>query len=84
VAELDRGLHLATLDQVGVGLENRIHLLVVGSLLAAEYAAASLMDHLASHVAKVLDPLARLGDHQLGWKRFGPISVLIEVADVSF
>jgi hypothetical protein len=40
VAEFDRRLHLAALDQIGIGLEDRIDLLGSGNLLAIEHAAA--------------------------------------------
>src|SRR6476660_6948942 len=40
VAELDRRLHLAALDQVRVGLKNRIELLGSRNLLAIEHTAA--------------------------------------------
>jgi len=40
VAELDRRLHFATLDQVGMGLKNRIELLASWNLLAVEHTAA--------------------------------------------
>src|SRR5271165_3984251 len=57
---------VCTLDQVGMGLEDRIDLLGVGNLLAAEHTAASLIDHPASQAAKVLDLLARLRDDEVG------------------
>jgi len=40
VAELDRRLHFATLDQVGMGLKDRIELLGSWNLLAVEHTAA--------------------------------------------
>src|SRR6266571_6804733 len=40
VAELDRRLHFAALDEVGMGLENRIDLLGSWNLFAVENAAA--------------------------------------------
>jgi hypothetical protein len=64
VAELDRRLHLAALDQVRVGLKNRIELLGRRNLLAIEHTPARLIDHTPSQVTKVLNLLARLGDCQ--------------------
>src|ERR1700704_1830576 len=52
VAELDRRLHLAALDEVGMGLEDRKDLLGIGHLLAVEHTAARLIDHTASQIAK--------------------------------
>jgi hypothetical protein len=65
VTELDRGLHLATLDEVGMGLENRIELLGRWNLLAIEYTPARLIYHASSEIAKMLDLLARLRDSQI-------------------
>src|SRR6266481_4539875 len=55
VPELDRRLHLAALDEVGVGFENRIELLGTGNLLTVEHTAARLIDDTGSQVTKVLD-----------------------------
>ena len=66
VAELDRRLHLAALDEVRVGLKNRIELLGSWNLLAVEYTAARLINHTVSKTTKVLDLLARLRDSQIG------------------
>ncbi len=66
VAELDRHLHLAALDEVSMGLENRIDLLGSWNLFAMEHTAARLIDHTGSQVTKVLDLLARLRDHSVG------------------
>src|SRR5258708_33476214 len=66
VAELDRRLHLTALDEVGVGLKNRIELLDSWNLLAVEYTAARLINHTVSETTKVLDLLARLRDRQIG------------------
>src|SRR6185437_6178321 len=44
VAELDRRAHLAALDQVGMGLEDGINLLVGSDLLAEEHATPCLID----------------------------------------
>ena len=57
VAKLDRRLHLAALDEVGVGLEDRIDLFGRWYLLAVEHAAARLIDHTGSQATKVLDLL---------------------------
>src|SRR5216684_5565117 len=54
VAELDRRLHLAALDEVSMGLENRIDLLGSWNLFAVENAAARLIDHTGSQATKVL------------------------------
>src|ERR1700674_1997092 len=66
VPELDRRLHLGALDEVGVGLENRIELLGTGNLLAVEHTAARLIDDTGSQAPKVLDLLARLRNRQVG------------------
>jgi len=52
VAELDRRLHFAALDEVGMGLENRIDLLGSWNLFAVENAAARLIDHTAPRPQK--------------------------------
>src|SRR5258708_1588746 len=46
VAEFDRRLHLAALDEIGMGLENRIELLASWDLFAVEHAAARLIDQI--------------------------------------
>jgi hypothetical protein len=61
MAELDWRLHLAALDEVGMGFENRIELLDRWNLLAVEHTAARLISHTG-----VLDLLARLRDRQIG------------------
>jgi hypothetical protein len=66
MAELDRRLHLAALDEVGMGLKNRIELLGRWNLLAVEHTAARLIRHTGSETTKVLNFLARLRDRQLG------------------
>src|SRR6266576_1066429 len=66
VAKLDRRLHLAALDEVRVGLKNRIELLDSWNLLAVEHTAARLIRHTNSQSTKVLDLLARLRDRQIG------------------
>ena len=66
VPEFDRRLHLAALDEVGMGLENRIELLGTWNLLAVEHTATRLIDHAGSQSTKVLDLLARLRDSQIG------------------
>src|SRR5258707_3599167 len=55
VAEFDRRLHLAALDEVRVGLKNRIELLDSWNLLAVEHTAARLINHAGSQSTKVLD-----------------------------
>src|ERR1700676_4143340 len=59
VAELDRRLHFAALDEVGVGLKNRIELLDSWNLLAVEHTAARLINHTVSKTTKMLDLFAR-------------------------
>src|SRR6266851_1615301 len=66
VAELDRRLHFAALDEVGMGLENRIDLLGSWNLFAVENAAARLIAHTRSQATKVLDLLAYLRHSQVG------------------
>src|ERR1700752_3040524 len=66
VAELDRRLHLTALDEVRVGLKNRIELLDRWNLLAVEHTATRLINHPVSQATKVLDLLAHLRDRQLG------------------
>ncbi len=55
VAELDGGLHLATLDQIGVGFKDGVDLLGVGDLLSLQHAAACLIDHPLSQLAGVVN-----------------------------
>src|SRR5215475_1393817 len=50
MAELQGRAHLAALDQIGMGLEDRVNLLRGGNLLAFDYAAAGLADHPISQV----------------------------------
>src|SRR5450631_248323 len=66
VPKLDRRLHLAALDEVGMGLKDRIDLLGGWNLLAVEHTAARLIDHTVSKATEVLDLLARLRDRQIG------------------
>src|SRR6266550_8294450 len=66
VAKLDRRLHLAALDEVRVGLKNRIELLDSWNLLAVEHTAARLIRHTNSQSTKVLDLFARFRDSQIG------------------
>src|SRR6476659_3125896 len=66
MAELDWRLHLAALDEVGMGFENRIQLLDRWNLLAVEHSAARLISHTGAQSTKVLDLLARLRDRQIG------------------
>src|SRR6266850_7868293 len=65
VAELDRRLHLAALDQVGVRLEDREDLLGVWHPLALDHAAARLVDHATSQPAVVVDLLSQPLDRQV-------------------
>src|SRR6266576_6444883 len=66
VAKLDRRLHLAALDEVAMGLKNRIELLDSWNLLAVEHTAARLINHTVSKTTKVLDLFARFRDSQIG------------------
>src|SRR5450755_4596528 len=60
VPKFDRRLHLAALDEVGMGLKDRIDLLGGWNLLAVEHTAARLIDHTVSKATEVLDLLAGL------------------------
>ena len=62
VAELQRCLHLAALDQVGVGFKDGKDLFGVGNLLSLEHATAGLIDHTVSELTIVLDLLPEFGD----------------------
>ena len=78
VAELDRRAHLATLDQVGMGLEDGINLLVGSHLLAKDHTTPCLIDDTVSQVAEVLDLPAQfldghVGEHVLAAHRAGPL-----------
>jgi hypothetical protein len=66
MAELDRRAHLASLDQVGMRLENGIDFLAVRDLLAIEHTATCLINHTAPQLAKVLDLFAELFDGHVG------------------
>ena len=65
VTKLDRGLHLAALDQIGVGFENRIDLFGVGNLLSLEDATARLTDNAFSQATVVVDFRLQFTDRQL-------------------
>ena len=58
MAELDRRAHLASFDQVGVRLEDRINLFGCGYLFAVEHAAARLLDHPRAEIGIMRDLLA--------------------------
>src|SRR4029077_20689648 len=78
MAELDRRAHLAALDQVGMGLEDGINLLVGSDLLAEEHTTTCLIDDTISQPAEVLDLPAQLldghvGEHVLAAHRAGPL-----------
>ena len=62
VAELDRALRLAALEQIGVRLEDREELLVHRDLFALEHAAAGLRDDPVGQAREVLDLAAHAGD----------------------
>lgn len=53
VAELDRRAHFAALDQVGMGLEDGIDLLLGSELLTKEHTTTCLIDDTISQVAEV-------------------------------
>jgi len=55
VAELDRALHLAALDEIRVGFEDREDLLVHGELFTLEHPALGLRDDAISQATEVLD-----------------------------
>src|SRR5215470_218895 len=66
MAELDRRTHLAALDEIGVGLEDRIDLLSRRNLFAIENAAARLVDHARAEIAIMRDLIAQGLDLQGG------------------
>src|SRR5208283_294679 len=70
VTELDRGLHLAALDQIGVGFKDGIDLLGAGHLLSLEHATAGLINHLLAQLAIMLDLLAEFAHGQVGEPAF--------------
>jgi len=51
VAKLERGFHLAPLDQIGVGFQEGVDLLGAGDLLSLQHPAAGLTDHALSQLA---------------------------------
>src|SRR5258708_13121771 len=59
MAELNGCTHLAALDQVGMGLEDRIDFLGIGDLLAIEHAAARLIDHALAKTTIMRDLVAK-------------------------
>src|SRR5256886_7039305 len=62
VAELHWRLHLAALDEIGVGFKDGIDLFRVGNLLSFEHPTARLVDHPVSQFAVVVDLLAEFAD----------------------
>src|SRR5882762_1063325 len=66
VAQLNGCAHLAALDQVGMGLEDRIDLLGIGDPLAIEHAAARLVDHTLAETAIMRDVVADIVERQPG------------------
>ena len=84
VAELDRLLSLAALDQVGVALKNGVDFLIRRDLLAIQHAAASLIDDAVAQLAIVLDVFAEGLDGQVIEWRFatGLLSLLEHAAGI--
>jgi hypothetical protein len=74
VAELDRCLHFATLDQIRVGFKDGTDLLGSGNLFSLEHATARLVDHPVSQFTAVVDLLPERVDgqvrNQVGATRF--------------
>ena len=62
VAKLHRRLHLAALDEIGVGFKDGIDLFRVGNLLSFEHPTARLVDRPVSQFAVVGDLLAEFVD----------------------
>src|SRR6184192_4376595 len=62
VAELHWRLHLAALDEIGVGFKDGIDLFRVGNLLSFEHPTARLVDHTVSQFTVVVDLLAEFAD----------------------
>ena len=71
VTEFRWRAHLATLDQIGMGLEDRIDLLGRGHLFAIEHAAARLRDHPRAEIAIMRDLIAQGLDLQSGQRVLG-------------
>ena len=65
VAELDRGLHLAALNQIGVGFKDGVDLVGVGNFLSLQNTAARLTEDTIAQLAVVVNPLADLRDDQV-------------------
>ena len=65
VAELDRCLHFAALDQIRVSLENGMDLLGSGNLFSLEHATARLVDHPVSPFTVVVDLFPERVDGQV-------------------
>src|SRR6266498_983821 len=59
VTKFHRLLRLAALDQIGVGLENRVDLLLGGDLLSQQHPAAALVDHSIGELAVAGDLVAK-------------------------
>jgi hypothetical protein len=66
VAKFDGRAHFATLDEIGMRLEDRVDLLRCGHLFAIEHAPARLADHPCAEIAIVRDLLAQGFDVQGG------------------
>src|SRR6516165_11734802 len=58
VTELYRFAHLAALDEIGVGFEDRVHLLLGGHLLSVYDSAPGLIDDSVSQLAVLHDLLS--------------------------
>ena len=59
MAKFDGRAHFATLDEIGMRLEDRIDLLRCGHLFAIEHAPARLADHPCAEIAIMRDLLAK-------------------------
>src|SRR2546430_4972186 len=65
VAEFQRCLHLAALDQIRVGFKDGIDFLGVGNLFSLEHATARLIDHTLSQLTVVVDLFSEFADGQV-------------------
>jgi hypothetical protein len=65
VAKLHRFLYFPSLDQIGVGFEDRVDFLLGWNLLSPEHAPAALIDDARAELTVVIDFPSQLADHQL-------------------
>ena len=66
VAELDRCLQFAALDQIRMGFKDGIDLFGSGNLFFLEHATAGLVNHMVSQLTLVVDLLPEFADGQVG------------------